>query len=442
MAVEIRKASLWDTLRLQWFVSIPAFLSGLVVPNRWFLSWRCGHGAGASTMRFLAGLRDKYRCEHLWVWFPVRRTLLALAPQTIEAVLRSDANAADPALKKRALSRFVPDSLVISSGEEWRDRRRFNEAVLDTSAPLHRHHDAFGEIVAKEVEQWIGPRGGELRWPEFQALAQRLSQQIILGAGQCRDDMNDELAHMSSRSNILLRDEGAFASFYATIDRDLAQRSGAPSACLMHDSAARIAEGDTSAATRVPGQIGFWLFVLKDALELHVARTLALIAAHPDVQQRVREEVRAPATLSAAAIVGLPYLKACLHEQLRLWTPVPLLMRRALHSFSLRNEIAIEEDEQILIHAGFYHRDPRVFGAAADTFSPAAAVNGMPDTYFFSAHRQACAGRPLVTFLAGATLASLLRRFRFELAGPAIDPRRIAYRYDHFKLELRAVPQA
>src|SRR5512144_940307 len=123
MGRDVGRLSLWDTLRLQLYVSFPGLLLGLVTPNRFFLSLLSNSGAGRSTMRFLTGLRERYRCDHLWAWFPFGRTLLVLDPRTIDEVLGSEDNAADPYLKKRALSRFVPDALVISSGAQWRERR-------------------------------------------------------------------------------------------------------------------------------------------------------------------------------------------------------------------------------------------------------------------------------------------------------------------------------
>jgi len=166
---------------------------------------------------------------------------------------------------------------------------------------------------------------------------------------------------------------------------------------------------------------------------------LALIAAHPDVQQRVRDEIRT-AGANGPAIDRLHYLEACIMEQLRLWTPVPLLMRRATRSFTLRDAIPVEEGRQLLIHAGFHHRDPRIFGAHADRFAPDAVLaGGFPDVYVFSAHRQGCAGRSLVMFILKATLAALLRDSRFELAAPAIEPSRIPYLFDHFNLRLRTI---
>jgi cytochrome P450 len=416
-------------------------LLGLVAPNRCFVSLLSRLGAGRATTRFLNDLPKRYACDHLWACFPVRRTLLVFDPQTIDAVLRSEENAADPVLKKCALSRFVPDALVISSGAEWRDRRDFNEKALNTGT-LHQHHDAFAEIVCREVESLTRQRPDALRWGDFQALAERISQQVILGAGELRPEMTRQLARMVGRSNVLLRHRPSFSAFYEQIDRDLArQLQAAPTPCLMHDSAALLKSGSAGASTRVPTQIGFWFFVLKDAVELHVARTLALIAAHPDVQKRVREEVRAAGTLTAQAIDGLRYLEACIGEQLRLWTPVPMLLRRAVRPFSLRGEIAIDAEQQILIHTGSYHRNPRFFGKRADSFSPD-ACGGHPAVYPFSDQRQSCAGKSLAIFVLKATLASLLGRFRFEIPRPAVEPGSIPHLYDHFKLALRPFPDA
>src|SRR5204863_4622128 len=140
--------------------------------------------------------------------------------------------------------------------------------------------------------------------------------------------------------NWLLRYAPSFSAFYARIDQLLRGRSSTSSAnCLMDDAATSLADGSATDATKVPSQIGFWFFVLKDAIELHVARTLALLAAHPDIQTRVRAEILAAGILTATSIDGLRLLGACVAEQLRLWTPVPMLLRRAEQSFLLRTDI-------------------------------------------------------------------------------------------------------
>jgi cytochrome P450 len=173
-----------------------------------------------------------------------------------------------------------------------------------------------------------------------------------------------------------------------------------------------------------------------------VPRTLALIAAHPDVQTKVRSDIREAGELTAQAIDRLRYLEACVIEQLRLWTPVQMLLRRAVKRCLVGGE-TVEAEQQLLIHAGFYHRDRRVFGRVAHAFSPdQAAAGALPPVYMFSAHGRSCAGQSLVIFVLKSTLASMLARFRFELVRPAIKPGRIPYLYDHFDIELRPVPDA
>jgi cytochrome P450 len=449
VALGARRISWWDTACVQVVLTAPAILWGLVAANRFFVGLLSRHDVGRFTARFLDDLRRKYQCDRLWTAFPWRRTLLVLDQKGIDAVLASEENAADPAVKKQALSKSIPDALTISSGDEWSDRRRFNEVALGFGG-LHCHRDAFKEIVFREVEQLTAERFpfGELCWADFQTLGQRISHQVLLGSGQIKPEMTTQLTQMIGRSNwpFLPKQRRCFAAFYEQIERELARhRAGGDSVsttCLMHDSAKLLDDGPAASSTRVPTQIGFWFFVLKDAVELHAARTLALIAAHAEVQDRVREETRKAHTLTADAIDGLQYLDACLGEQLRLWTPVPILLRRAVKSFSLPDEITIEAGQQILMHTGFYHRAPRVFGVTANEFSPGRHTEGLPPVYFFSGGRQSCAGQFLARFVLKATLARLLDKFRFELIGPGIGPGHVPYLYDHFKVKLRLLNDA
>lgn len=439
MANEIREVGWTDGARLQLHLAVPGALLGLVAPNRFFLPRFVRWDIARRTARFLDDLRHKYGCDLLWTWFPVRRTLLVLSPAAMDAVLASGDNAPDPFIKKRALSRFVPDALVISGNREAGDRRAFNTRALDLGH-LHRHSAAFATVAVAEAARLVADRRSTLRWEDFESLAQRISHQVILGIGEGEPALAAQLARMVAASNALVRDAPSFAAFYERIAELLTRKSSAPPACLMHDAAASLADGSAVDATKVPAQVGFWFFVLKDAIELHVARTLALLAAHPEIQVRVREEIHAAGPLASAAIDGLRLLEACVVEALRLWTPVPILLRRAERAFSLQNGVPIEAGQQILIHAGAYHRDPRIFGDHADAFSPDAAQrDDFPRVYVFSDHGRGCAGRSLVLFVLKATLAALLEEHRFELVGPAIQPGRIAHACDHFAIALRPV---
>ncbi len=258
--------------------------------------------------------------------------------------------------------------------------------------------------------------------------------------------MTAQLARVVKRSNwyLLPRAASAFSAFYARLDGYLSRQSATATSatgskqCLMADSAALLASGRCSSLTSAPTQIGFWFYVIKDALEINVARTLALIATHGDVYQRVLGEVDAVQTPDAKAIDGLRYLEGCLREELRLWTPVPILLRRVVHAFKLPGGVAVGDAEKILIHAGFYHRDIEFFGESANEFSPAQAPHdALPRVYSFSGGHQSCAGQFVARFLIKATLALLLKRLRFELLGPGIAGAGVPYLYDHFKIRFR-----
>jgi hypothetical protein len=364
-----------------------------------------------------------------------------LAPATIDAVLASSDNAPDPPLKRRAISRFAPGSLVMSDDGAQGGRRTFNTSALDLGR-LHRDAETFARIAAGEVRRMLDARTDALRWSDFESLGKRVSHQIILGPGRIDDVLADDLARMLRRANLLLRDEASFHAFRARVGASLGRNEGAPMAPCLLDTARALAGGRASQSTCVTSQIAFWFFVLKDAVELHVPRTLALIAAHPDVQTKVRCDIREAGELTAQAIDRLRYLEACVIEQLRLWTPVQMLLRRAVKRCLVGGE-TVEAEQQLLIHAGFYHRDRRVFGRVAHAFSPdQAAAGALPPVYMFSAHGRSCAGQSLVIFVLKSTLASMLARFRFELVRPAIKPGRIPYLYDHFDIELRPVPDA
>ncbi|HVO87851.1 MAG TPA: cytochrome P450 [Casimicrobiaceae bacterium] len=442
MGRDAKALSLWDTLRFQLYLSIPAFLLGVVIPNRWFLTRYARWGAAHLSNRFLRKLRAKYRSNLLWLWFPTRRTLLVLAPATIDAVLASSDNAPDPELKKRAISRFAPGALVMSADGAQGGRRAFNTSALDLGR-LHRDADTFVRIAASEARRVFDHRTDTLRWGDFEALGKRISHQIILGEGRIDDGLAADLARMLRRANLLLRDEASFAAFHARIAAALGPHASAATApCLLGTAARALVDGSASESTCVTSQIAFWFFVLKDAVELHVPRTLALIAAHPEVQAKVRSEIREAGELTAQAIDRLRYLEACIVEQLRLWTPVPLLLRRAV-TRCIVGSATVEAEQQLLVHAGFYHRDRLVFGRVAHTFAPDEVDAGaMPPLYVFSAHERSCAGQSLVRFVLKSTLASMLARFHFELVRPVIEPGRIPYLVDQFGIELSPVRDA
>jgi cytochrome P450 len=166
----------------------------------------------------------------------------------------------------------------------------------------------------------------------------------------------------------------------------------------------------------VPAQAAFWFFVIQDALELHVARTLALISSNQAIRERALDDARSP---------GKSYLESCLRESLRLWTPVPLLLRR-----QLTGGAGPASGDVLLIDAAGYHRS-RLF-KDPDRFDPDGPNPACADAIYFSHGGRACAGQHLAVPLIVHTLAALLRRFNFELVEPGIDIDDVPPLFNHF----------
>ena len=292
------RLSLWDTLRFQFAVTIPSYLYGSVAPRRWLVPWLARWDVARHAGRVIGELRHKHAGRDIWLLFPFARTLLVTQPGTRDAMLASEHNAADPTLKRLALRHFTPEGVIISSGEAWENRRPFNEAALGFGKRVHADAEAFRRIAFQAIDEPIVRPGRDLRWRDFNALAVRISQEVILGAGHVDGVIGEDLPRLVARGNTLLwRRRGAFARYYERIDFHLARHArasepcgksgtaGEPMAheCLVHRAARLRDQGLANDGTRVPDQVAFWLFVLKDALELHIPRTLALIAAHPAV---------------------------------------------------------------------------------------------------------------------------------------------------------------
>ena len=435
-----------DCLRLQHYVTLPGILGGSVAPNPRFWPYLVRKQSAAKTIKFFLGLQKKYG-RRAWSWFPFRRTLLVLDGDGINEVLSSSENFADPFIKKLQLSAFTPHGAIISRPVPWGGRRALNDEALAFGQLCHPDGELFAAIAHHEVERMLEERRELLAWHDFGTLAARISQQVIFGIGQYREDVAMNLARLVRASNWgVIRRPADFSALHGCIDEQATRRG----VChewhsLVQRAVTEVPMLNGAADVKASSQIAFWLFVMKDAIELHTVRTLALIASAPEnVRQRLSDEL-ACTRLTARGIAQLDFLEACIKEALRLWTPVPILLRVALRPTTLFDNVRIEKGRQILMHTASYHRNPAVFGAAADTFLPeqrriaempgcCPATHVNPPLYVFSQHQQSCSGQFLIVFLLKAVLASLLVKTNPRLLGEQIPMDPVPAAIDHFAI--------
>ncbi|TFK50720.1 cytochrome P450 [Heliocybe sulcata] len=174
--------------------------------------------------------------------------------------------------------------------------------------------------------------------------------------------------------------------------------------------------------------------------------TLWELAKHPEVQTRLRNEIReaelkARGELSLSDIEHMPYLQAVLKEGLRLHPAIPRITRLVKDdqvvplskpirttSGALRSEIAIPAGTKIILSVAAYNRDKEMWGSDADTFNPDrwlsghekskdfASVGVVGNIMTFSSGTRSCIGWRFAMAEMQCFLVDLVKNFEYSVA--------------------------
>ncbi|RWD02329.1 MAG: cytochrome P450 [Mesorhizobium sp.] len=178
----------------------------------------------------------------------------------------------------------------------------------------------------------------------------------------------------------------------------------------------------------IGGIISFVFGAAYDTCQNALAWTLILLNQHPDAMAGLAAEIDAaldgkPATMDR--IGSLPLLDATIKEAMRLFPPVPLMMRKATRATRLGDE-PIARHEGVLISALTINRDPSLY-PNPDSFQPErwASIKPSPFQYtVFGAGSHMCPGVTFGLQMMKIALATILSKRSVELAPGA----RISYR--------------
>jgi cytochrome P450 len=150
-----------------------------------------------------------------------------------------------------------------------------------------------------------------------------------------------------------------------------------------------------------------------------LAWALWLLAAHPEAQEKAAAEARAlPERPGFSDLAKLPFTRDAFREALRLYPPVPMMVREAARSETFRAR-SVRPGAQIVLSPWHLHRHERHW-ENPDGFDPSRWQR--PETresartaYLpFSAGPRVCPGAGFAMAEGTALLAALLRRFRFS----------------------------
>ena len=431
-------ASLADSAKFVTGALLPSVSRGLFAPRRAVIKFLTRTDADARVGALMTSLRSKYGGSGVRLLGGKIVTLWG--PEEIRDVLDKSATEYDSGggAKGKGMSHFQPDALTLSSGDEWRDRRPFNEHVLATSERIHPDAGRFLEVVSDEVSRL--QLGESLSWSEWERLFDRITLRVIFG-DRARDDqqITDLLEKLMSQANRIagLKHGDEYYEFYGLLERQL--RDPEPGSLL-----ARFADAPETETTRVVHQIPHWMFAMRDTLGANSYRALALCVAGEPVSERVRAELAEGDLSDPAFVEGLSYLEGVFQEAMRLWPTTPLLARETKCPVHLAGE-ELDEGTQVMILNTFNHRDSEAI-PDADRLVPERWTGDTerdPRFNHLSGGSQYCPGIPLVLMIGKAAIARMLERHELSLQEPSLDvsgelPRML----DFFAIRFAAKPRA
>jgi cytochrome P450 len=407
-------ATLTESLTVVGTGVLPALIRGLFSPRPRAMKFLTAQNADGRTVAELTKLRRKYGGDGIKLLGG--RLIVLWGEPAIREVLdgSADAYAGNAGAKAKGMSHFQPDALTMSYGEEWRDRRRFNEAVL---AARQRVHPFAGRFLAV-LEDEVGRMGlvDRLAWPDWEQLFDHVTLRVIFGDDARNDqELTAHLERLMAEGNRLvgLSPNDDYYELYGRLERYL--QNPAPGSLI-----GQMAEAPHSDATRVVQQIPHWMFATRDTLAQNAFRALAAIAADDAVCGRVRDEIDSADLNDPEAVTGLAYLQGCLQEAMRLWPTTPLLARETKREVTLAGE-KVDEGTQVLILNVFNHRDADHV-EQANRLVPERWNTDEPDYRFnhLSHGSQDCPGGPLVLLLGAAALGQILTRYSVTLEEPQL----------------------
>ncbi|KIX09012.1 uncharacterized protein Z518_00090 [Rhinocladiella mackenziei CBS 650.93] len=196
---------------------------------------------------------------------------------------------------------------------------------------------------------------------------------------------------------------------------------------------------DTLTVETMRDQVMTFLGAGHDTTATSVAWTLLLLAKHPDVQAKLREEIRSQMpflfdskaredseNIEKADVDLLPYLEDVCKESLRYIPSIPMTVRRTIADDTLAGYY-IPAGTTVYLMSNAINRLPMYWGETADKFDPSRWRN-LPSTYTTNAFMtflqgpRGCVGRKFAEVEMKTILCSLLSKFHFEQDLSVQDP--------------------
>src|SRR3954454_18408028 len=240
-APTLAEVSLGESIRFVATGLLPALARGLFSPRPRAMKVLTRLNTDGRAIKALDGIRQKHGGDGVRL-LGGKMTVL-WGEGAIREVLDNSATeyASDAGAKKKGMAHFQPDALTLSRGDEWRDRRTFNEAVLLE----HSQEGRIRDVVSDEVSRMR--IDGELRWEHWEQLFDHITLRVIFGDPARNDqELTALLEKLMGEANRIagLKPSDDYYEFYGRLEKHLANPDP-------YSLIARVADAPQTDQTRV-----------------------------------------------------------------------------------------------------------------------------------------------------------------------------------------------
>ncbi|SEF76672.1 Cytochrome P450 [Jhaorihella thermophila] len=388
---------------------------------------------------------------------PFFRSFLCNDPELVDRVLRAPAEAFPKSERIRVgLKPLLGESIFISNGDLWAFQRRIIDPAFE-GGRLRTVFPAMRDSGVAAAERLAPLADG--RAVEIEAQTSHVAMDVIFRTLFSVPITHDVAAaaftqfraHKESQpvANVaaLMPWPKWVPRFHSRRTRRTARNIRALVAQLVETRAAEIAQGRASddlatkiMTTRDPvtgrrftkkemiDQVAIFFLAGHETSAAALAWSLYLLARYPDWQEKVAAEALAviePDKIYFSALSKLRLSRAVFREAMRLYPPVPMMVREAACTTEFRGR-AVPKGAQVVLSPWHLHRHERLWDAPHD-FDPSRweTPNGkacLRAAYIpFSAGPRVCPGSAFAMAEGPLILSLLVRAFRFTRA-PGRDP--------------------
>ena len=284
------------------------------------------------------------------------------------------------------LGRLFPRGLMLLDFDEHRLHRRAL-SVAFKSGPMKSYLADLDKGIAARVAQWKAKPGEMLLYPAMKQLTLDLAATSFLGAeiGPEVDDITRAFVDMVAASVAVIRKplpgtqmargvagrQRIIAYFSEQIPIRRAKADGEDLFSQLcratHEDGALLSTQD------IIDHMSFLMMAAHDTLTSSLTSFIGALAAHPEWQRKLREEIfalglAADAPTSFDNLEAMPLSEMAFKEALRLKPPVPSMPRRAVRDFTFKG-YALPAGILVGINPLFTHHMPEIW-PEPDTFDP------------------------------------------------------------------------